>query len=243
MGRLIAVTSGKGGVGKSNVSVRLAESLSAEKNKTLLIDLDAGMRCLDLLLGVTDSLVFDLGDILENEKAPEEVILNTKNSNIDLIAAPLSGGINADKFGAFLKNTALEYDFIILDFPAGVVDGLYAALPKYTEVLVVCNADAVSVRDAAVIGKALNKLKLLSVRLILNRADFKFMKQGMNANIDEVIDRCGIRLIAVIPQSMDIYFSSCKGEPLKKNTKAAKAFGRLAKRILGYDIPFQSKKL
>ena len=118
MGRLIAVTSGKGGVGKSSVSVNLASALSLEGNSVLLIDLDAGMRCLDLLLGLSDSLVFDLGDILSGEKNLEEVVLPSSiYPGVSLIAAPLSGKIEPGQLGDFLKTLPDLYDFIILDFP------------------------------------------------------------------------------------------------------------------------------
>lgn len=244
MGRLLAVTSGKGGVGKSSVAVNLAEALSDLGNKVLLIDLDAGMRCLDLLLGVSDSLVFDLNDILENNAALGDVVLGSKKyQNLFLVPAPLSGEINPQKFGSFLNELPENFDFIILDFPAGGVNSLYKVLPKYTEALVVCNADAVSVRDAELVGSDLRALNIISVRLILNKADFSHIKQGITANIDEVIDRCAIRLLAVIPQSLDIYYSACTGNPINKKSKAYKAYSRLAKRILGYDVPLQYKKI
>lgn len=244
MGRLIAVTSGKGGVGKSSVSVNLAAALAEQSNRVLLVDLDAGMRCLDLFLGLSSSLVFDLSDLLEGEKSLDEVVLPSPiYSGVSLIAAPLSGKINPDMLGELLKTLPDEYDFVILDFPAGCVDELYGALPKYTEVLVVCNADAVSVRDAGLMGKELKELNLMSSRLVLNRADLGHMHKGITANIDDVIDRSGLRLIAVIPQSADVYFSACTGSALPRRSKAYKAFFRLSKRILGYDIPLEYKKI
>ena len=244
MGRLITVTSRKGGVGKSSVALHLAASLARQGNGVLLVDLDAGMRCLDLLLGLSDSLVFDLGDVISGEKAFEEAIMPSKlYPGVSLVAAPLSGKIAPDGLKNFLENLPEKFDFVILDFPAGCVDELYYALPKYTEALVVCNADAVSIRDAGLIGKDLEQLNLLSVRLVLNRADLGHMKKGFTANIDEVIDRCGIRLIAVIPQSADIYYAGCTTTALPRRAKAYKAFERLARRILGYDIPLRYKKL
>lgn len=244
MSRLIAVTSGKGGVGKSTVALHLAASLSRQGNSVLLVDLDAGMRCLDLLLGLSDSLVFDLSDVIKGEKNLEEAVMPSKlYPGVSLVAAPLSGKINPNGLKAFLEALPEKYDFVILDFPAGGVDELYEALPKYTEVLVVCNADAVSVRDAGLMGKDIERLKPLSIRLVLNRADISHMKKGFTANIDEVIDRSGLRLIAVIPQSPDIYYAACTTTALPNRTKAQRAFERLARRILGYDIPLKYKKL
>lgn len=235
MGRLIAVTSGKGGAGKSSVSVHLAMALAKLSNRVLIVDLDAGMRCLDIMLGVSDRLLFDLSDVLEQNKTVREAVISLEN--LDFIAAPLRGKINPEKFSKFVSVATEDYDFVILDFPAGTVDELYSALPRYSEALVVCNADAVSLRDAAIMGSDLSELNFMSVRLILNRVSFKNMLKGITANIDEIIDTSGIRLMGVVPQSMDIYMSCCSGEPLGKKTRAAKAFERIAKRVMGYDLP------
>ena len=235
MGRVLAVTSGKGGAGKSSISVHLATALAKLNNKVLIVDLDAGMRCLDIMLGVSDRLLFDLNDVLEKNKTAEEAAINL--GNLDFIGAPLKNKISPAALSEFVSEVVPKYDFVILDFPAGTVDELYMALPRYCEALVVCNADAVSLRDANIMGDDLAELNFMSVRLILNRVSFKTMRMGITANIDEVIDTSGIRLIGVVPQSMDIYMSCCSGESLGKRTRAAKAFERIAKRIMGYDIP------
>lgn len=239
MGRLIAVTSGKGGAGKSSVSVHLAAALSQMSNKVLVVDLDAGMRCLDIMLGVSDSMLFDLNDVLKNDKTIGEAAIKVPSGNgmLYFLGAPLKGKIDPDALNSFTSSATEEFDFVILDFPAGAVDELYSALPRYAEALVVCNADAVSLRDAAVMGADLKELDFMSVRLILNRVSFDNMRRGITANIDEVIDSSGIRLMGVVPQSMDVYMSCCSGQALNKKCRAAKAFSRIAKRVMGYDIP------
>ncbi len=244
MGRLIAVTSGKGGAGKSSVSVHLATALSLMSNKVLVVDLDAGMRCLDIMFGVSNDLIFDLGDVLSGDKTIEEALLSVPSSggNLHFIAAPLKDKIDPTALSNFAKQALETYDFVIFDFPAGTVDELYSALPRYAEALVVCNADAVSLRDAAIMGSDLAELNLMSVRLILNRVSFDTMRRGITANIDEIIDESGIRLMGVVPQSMDVYMSCCSGQALPKKSRAAKAFNRIAKRIMGYDIPLVSYK-
>lgn len=244
MGRLIAVTSGKGGAGKSSVSVHLAAALASLSNRVLIVDLDAGMRCLDIMLGVSDLMLFDLNDVLKNDKTINEAAINVPsgNGNLYFLGAPLKGKINPEELSTFVSSATEEFDFVILDFPAGAVDELYYALPRYAEALVVCNADAVSLRDAAVVGADLKELNFMSVRLILNRVSFDNMRRGITANIDEVIDSSGIRLMGVVPQSMDVYMSCCSGQALSKRCRAAKAFLRIAKRVMGYDIPLASYK-
>lgn len=242
MGRLIAVTSGKGGVGKSSISVALANALGDMGNSVLLVDLDAGMRCLDILLGVSDTLIFDLEDVLKKQKTIEEAVITAPehSENVNFIAAPFRGKINPEELNDFVTLACTLYDFVILDFPAGAVDELYSALPRYCEALVVCNADAVSIRDASIVGADIMNLGFMSVRLILNRVVFENMRRGITANIDEVIDDSGLRLIGVVPQSMDIYMSCCSGKALDKRSRASKAFVRIAKRIMGYDVPLIS---
>ncbi len=243
MGRILAITSGKGGVGKSSVAVQLSESLAAQGCSILLLDLDAGMRCLDIPLKLSDELIFDLNDILEGSKTVDEVALTASDrGNIKLIPAPLRAGINGEALGSFVKEMAKCFDFVVLDFPAGGVDSLYTSLPRYTECLVVCNADAVSVRDAGAVSRDLLELRFMSVRLILNRVSIDTMRLGITNNIDEVIDGAGLRLIGIIPQSMDVYIMGCTGEKVPKKSKARLAFNRIAKRLLGYDVSLPSLK-
>ncbi len=244
MGRLLAVTSGKGGVGKSSVSVNIANSLCEMGNSVLLIDLDAGMRCLDLMLGLSHKLIFDLGDVLNGSRTVSEAAItdSSRPGVLSFLAAPLKDKIDPKRLYDIVTDACTKFDFVILDFPAGSVDGLYSALPRYSEALVVCNADAVSLRDAALMGQGLSELKLLSVRLILNRVSFDTMRKGITANIDQIIDQSGIRLIGVVPQSMDMYISCCSGKALDKKSRAAKAFNRISKRLLGYDIPLMPYK-
>lgn len=240
MGRLIAVTSGKGGVGKSSVAIGLASTVAADGKTVLLIDLDAGMRCLDLMLGVSDRLVFDLADVLSGSKNLSDALLYPSDrKGMALLAAP-----SEDKWLPGLRELLLSvtdhFDYTILDFPAGVCDGLYDCLPRFAELLVVCNPDPVSIRDAGKVGISLSRWEFLSVRLIINRFRPENIKNRRMSNIDDMIDACGIRLLAIIPEDESVYHSAVTGRPLQKGGRAAMAFKRLAKRMEGYSLPLPS---
>ena len=167
MGKIFALTSGKGGVGKSTVSVGLALSFSKMGYKTLVVDMDEGLRCLDLMLGVDNEIVFDLSDILQGKEIGDAVY--EINQNLFLIPAPQkSGMIDAFNLANFANAVNDLYDIIVYDFPAGIDFSLYSSLPKSTLFLTVAFPDAISVRDAAVVSDLLAK-QGLSSKLIINR--------------------------------------------------------------------------
>ncbi len=152
MGKTIAVTSGKGGTGKSTVAVGIAMSFSRLGKKVLLIDLDAGLRCLDLMLGIDEKVVFDLWDVLSGRPLEDAVYPAANHENIFLIPAPAKfKELSSPAFREMLKKVNADYDITILDFPAGIDFRLYEALLPKTQMITVCNPDPVSVRDAAVV--------------------------------------------------------------------------------------------
>ncbi len=233
MGKIFAVTSGKGGVGKSTVSTGLSLALSHLGHKVLLIDMDEGLRCLDLMLGIEKQVVLDLSDILQGREI-EDAVYNVKE-NLYLIPAPQKlGMIDAYRFANFANIVKDLYDVIIFDFPAGIDFSLYDCLPKDTLFLTVAFPDAVTVRDAAVVSGLLAE-KGCQTRLIINRFDYKFSKRKIYKNIDDIIDESGLQLVGIIPLSEELQGLS-HGQPVKPKNKPMKAFIRISKRLLGEHI-------
>ncbi|MBR5472640.1 MAG: AAA family ATPase [Clostridia bacterium] len=235
MGICLATTSGKGGTGKSTVSCGLALVFSKLNKSVLLVDMDEGLRCLDLLLGIDSNVVFDLSDILNGAPILDGTYTLPQNSNISVIPAPHQlGAIDPDALADFAKRAKLMYDIVIFDFPAGLDFSLYTAIGDDAQFLTVCNPDPVSVRDAAAVCASLPQTKN-DARLIINRFDAEYIKKKIYSNIDDIIDVSGFRLLGLVPQSTELMLLSINHN-INKKSRAFKALYRIAERLLGNEV-------
>lgn len=240
MSKIITVASGKGGVGKSTFCANVAISLAKQKKKVLLIDGDAGLRSLDLLLSVDSMVVYDWLDIIENRCDHNKARLYF-NDNVQLLPAPLTypDSLTREMFSDMLKNFREEYDYIIIDAPAGTgeLPLLYAECSD--QIIVVATPDAVSARSACVMGNTLVKMgiKEENLRLIINRFDAKAVKKGKLLNIDDMIDKTYIRLLGIVPEDKSLIYFSVTEKPLSDYSDTQNAFSDISKRILGKEVP------
>lgn len=235
MGKIFAVTSGKGGVGKSTVSVGLALALSQSGKKVLLVDMDEGLRCLDVMLGIDEQVVFDLSDILGGKEFADGTYFSEKMPNLHLVPAPTQTGlIDSLSFTAFAEKVEKFYDIVIFDFPAGIDFSLYTCLPKKSLFLTVAFPDPVTIRDAAVVSQKLEEIGAQS-RLIINRFDYKLTKHKVFSNVDDIIDKSGLRLLGIVPSDTELALLSVNHK-LIKSGRAMSAFGRIAKRLDGENV-------
>lgn len=235
MGKIIAVCSGKGGVGKSSVSAGLGVAFSNMGKKVLLVDMDEGLRCLDLMLDVDREAVFDLSDIILGKEIEEVAYKSPLAQNLYLVIAPAKEGM-VDEFSlsSFAKGAAGLFDIVIFDFPAGLNLRLYTSLPETTQYLTVAVPDPISIRDASVIGEKISSLSL-NARLIVNRFKYKQSLRHRVKNIDSIIDNTSIRLIGIVPESKELSELSLRHR-IPKKSGAAKAFERIANRLDGMRV-------
>lgn len=242
MNNLFAVTSGKGGVGKSTVATCLAAAAEKLNKKTLLIDLDEGLRCLDMMLSMSESVVLDLSDVFSGHDANSAIYPVPEHPLVYLLPAPaFYGKIDEGSFGDFIREAVLHFDIVIVDFPAGIDLRLYKQMPDTTRFLTVCNPDPVSVRDSSVVADRLCEIGKNRNRLIINRFSMDYIKSGVYGGIDDIIDFSRIRLAGVVPTDNELLLSQAKGK-IAKRGRASKAFLRIMKRLLGEDIPLPKPK-
>lgn len=239
MGVATVITSGKGGVGKSTVSVGLGRALAARGRRVLLIDCDAGLRSLDRMTGCEENLVFDLSDVVFGRCAPAESIYPCGGSEgLFLLPAP-SSGENTVRPGVMKKLVPLltrYYDHVLLDSPAGVGTGFRSAAIAADRALIVCSPDPVCVRGARSVSGLLGHIG--DKRLVINRFNKEFFHTtGAYSDLDGVIDAAGVRLFGLVPEDFATAAAFLRGRKAKAEAKGMKALSRIAARLEGEDVP------
>ncbi len=240
MNNVFVVTSGKGGAGKSTVTAFLGMELCKLGKKVLLIDMDEGLRSLDLMLDVSSHTLFDVSDIIKGNCNVNQAIIPVKQcANLYLLPAPVTvNSLNSPKGMRILCDKLSDYfDFILIDSPAGVGKGFVNAVSGADNALVVVNPDVVSVRDGAYVARLLREKDIKNIRLIINKIDIDLVKKGVFYNIDEVIDATTLQLIAAIPYDIDLLKRFEINTNMLYDSPALEAFSRLAKRMLKENIP------
>lgn len=242
MCKIIAVLGGKGGVGKSTCSLELGIALTKLGKRVLLVDMDAGMRCLDMLLGVSERLVFDLSDAAMGRELSSCLLYPEKYSGLALLPAPAEKGLLSENdLAVFLESLdGEEFDLVIADLPAGCDTSLYKCFPAHTEFICVCNPNPVSVRDGATVGRILREIHRNGF-LLINRFEPYYIKNPVFSNLDNIIDETGLKLIGIVPESEKLAFSFLDGNFPTKG-KDFKAFLRTAKRLIGESVPLPKLK-
>ena len=244
-GRVIVITSGKGGVGKTTTSANIGTALAKEGNKVVLIDTDLGLRNLDLLLGLENRIVYTIVDVIEERcKLKQALVKDKKNPNLSLLAAAQTrdkSAVNAEQLKDICNQLKEKNDFVLVDCPAGIEQGFQNAVAGASEAIVVTTPEMSAIRDAdRIIGLLNTKEEITSTKLLLNRVRPKLIKNNEMMSVDDVVEILEIPLLGIIPEDTGIITSTNKGEPIVNDEKAlaGQAYRNVAQRILGEEVPF-----
>lgn len=239
----ILVASGKGGVGKSTVSALLGEALAYTKSRVLIIELDSGLRSLDVALGVSEHILFDMGDIIRGSCNIKDAILDCPFcGGLSLVAAAAKPILVDEKtIRKIMAECGNLYDYIILDCPAGIGGELSEAARCADIGLVVTTPDPSAIRGARATGAVLASCGVKERRLVIERCPRKAKNLYPVKNLDEIIDGAELRLISVIWEDPDTRNSVDSGEPLDDTGLNYENFRALAERIRGKYIPLGFK--
>jgi len=244
MSKIIAVTSGKGGTGKSSICSGLGYALAKQGHRTIIIELDFGLRCLDIMLGVKNDITYDLGSVLDGKcdiyKATTQVRMA---SNLSIVCAPEDpfAQLEAEQIKNICQEMRKYYEYIIVDTSAGISSSVFDIVEQSDLILIVTTPDPICVRDGRTMSDEFYKRGNKKQRLIINKMNRVIFGEELVSDLDEIIDTVGVQLIGVIPDDDAVTIATGKGEPIPSKSEAFIAFDAISKRIKGEDIPLTVK--
>ncbi|MBQ8318175.1 MAG: septum site-determining protein MinD [Lachnospiraceae bacterium] len=238
MSEVIVVTSGKGGVGKTTTTANIGYGLARLGYKVLLIDTDIGLRNLDVVMGLDNRIVFNLVDVVEGSCKPKQAIIKDKTyDNLGLLPAAQTRdktSVCPEQMKKLVEALKPDYDYIIIDCPAGIEHGFKNAIAAAGRAIIVTTPEVSAIRDADRIIGILNANEMPRVDLIINKIRQDMVRRGDMMSVDDVVDILSINLIGTIYDDEDIVISSNRGEPIAgNNTKSGKAYDYIARRVAG----------
>ncbi len=242
MGEVIVITSGKGGVGKTTTTANLGSSLAMEGKKVVLVDTDIGLRNLDVVMGLENRIVYDIVDVIEGKcKLRQALIKDKRFEELFLLPAAQTRdktAINEEQMIDLTNKLKEEFDFVLIDCPAGIEQGFKNAVCGADRAIVVTTAEISAIRDADRIIGLLESSEIKNPELIVNRLRPNMVKKGEMMEVEDIVDLLSVDLVGVVPDDEYIITQTNKGEPVIKNRKApsGKAYIEIARRILGENI-------
>jgi septum site-determining protein MinD len=243
--RVITITSGKGGVGKTTTTANLGTALALQGKKVAVIDADIGLRNLDAVLGLENRIVYDLVDVVEGQcRLRQALIKDRRVPELYLLPAAQTrdkNAVNSVQMQQLCLQLRQEFDLVLIDSPAGIEQGFRNAIVGADEIIIVVNPEMASVRDADRIIGLVESAGKPEPRLILNRLRPEMVKRGDMLDVADVLEVLGIDLLGIIPEDENIIIAINKGEPIvyDKRTRAGRAYLNAAQRILGEEVPLE----
>lgn len=244
--RIITVTSGKGGVGKTTATANIAVALARLGKRVVGIDADIGLRNLDVVMGLENRIVYDLVDVVEGRcKLRQAMVKDKRLPDLYLLPAAQTRdktAVSPEDMVTLTNQLRDDYDYIVIDSPAGIEWGFRNAVAPADEVIVVTNPEVSAVRDAdRIVGLLEADERRIPISLVINRVKLEMVRKGDMLSVNDVMEILAVRLLGVVPEDEQILVSSNRGVPLtldSQKTPAGDAFSNIARRIMGEKVPF-----
>ncbi|MFD1206982.1 MULTISPECIES: septum site-determining protein MinD [Sporosarcina] len=247
MGEAIVITSGKGGVGKTTTSANLGTALALQGKKVCLVDTDIGLRNLDVILGLENRIIYDLVDVVAGRCKIHQALVKDKRFEDGLFLLPAAqtsdkNAVNPEEMKDLITELKRDYDYILIDCPAGIEQGYKNAVAGADRAIVVTTPEISAVRDADRIIGLLEQEDIEPPKLIINRIKAQLLSNGDALDVNEITTHLSIDLLGIVLDDENVISSSNKGEPvvMDPSNPAAIGYRNIARRILGESVPLMS---
>ncbi|PRO64891.1 septum site-determining protein MinD [Alkalicoccus urumqiensis] len=247
MGEAIVVTSGKGGVGKTTTTANIGTALALNNYRVCLIDTDIGLRNLDVIMGLENRIIYDLVDVAEGSCRLQQALIKDKRfESLALLPAAQTkdkDSVSPEQIKELVDELKQEYDYILIDCPAGIEQGYKNAVAGADRAIVVTTPEISAVRDAdRIIGMLEKETHVEPPKLVINRIRSHMMKDGDSMDVDEIVSILAIDLLGIIIDDDTVIKSSNSGEPvaLSPKSKASIGYRNIARRLTGESVPLMS---
>lgn len=243
MSEVIVITSGKGGVGKTTTTANVGTGLAMLNKKVIMIDTDIGLRNLDVVMGLENRIVYNLVDVVEgNCRLNQALIKHKKYSKLCLLPSAQTrdkDSVSPEQMKALIDELRENFDYVLLDCPAGIEQGFKNAIAGADRAFVVTTPEVSAIRDADRIVGLLEANEMQRIDLIINRIRMDMVKRGDMLKVEDVNEILSLPLIGVVPDDEQIVVSTNQGEPLVgSSSMAGQAYMNVCKRLLGEEVPF-----
>jgi septum site-determining protein MinD len=244
MGRVITITSGKGGVGKTTTTANLGTALAMQGGKVVVIDADIGLRNLDVVMGLENRIVYDLVDVVEGRARLRQALIKDKRlPELCLLPAAQTrdkDAVSPEQMIDLTDQLRAEFDYVLVDSPAGIEGGFRNAISGADQVIIVTTPEVSAVRDADRIVGLVEAAEKGPPSLIVNRIKPRLVNRGEMLSVEDVLELLAINLIGIVPDDETIVTSTNRGEAAvyDQNSQAGRAFLNIGRRLAGEEVPF-----